>query len=45
MNNQPHVNQPHEPVHVAVRLFIKILGAAPAPKDAELIQIAIFLSA
>jgi hypothetical protein len=30
---------------VAVRPFIKILGAAPAPKDAELIQIAIFLSA
>ncbi len=37
MNNQPHVNQPHEPVHVAVRLFIQILGTAPAPKDAELI--------
>ena len=37
MNNQPHVNQPHEPERVAVRLFIQILGAAPAPKDAELI--------
>jgi hypothetical protein len=36
-NNQPHVNQPHEPVHGAVWLFIQILGAAPAPKDAELI--------
>jgi hypothetical protein len=37
MNNQPHVNQPHEPVHVAVSLFIQILGTAPTPKDAELI--------
>jgi len=37
MNNQPHVNQPHEPAHVAVRLFIQILGVAPTPKDAELI--------
>src|SRR5215470_5375193 len=37
MNNQPHVNQPHEPVRVAVRLFVQILGAAPAPKDADLI--------
>ena len=37
MNNQPHVNQPHEPVHVAVRLFIQNLGTAPAPKDADLI--------
>ncbi len=25
MNNQPHVNQPHEPVHVAVRLLFKSL--------------------
>ncbi len=34
MNNQPHVNQPHEPVHVAVLLFTQILGTAPTERDA-----------